>query len=69
MTITVDLERMSFKDKMKLVSQVLNSCESKLELTVNEKRMLDESIQHHKQFPNDTITLSELDNKIRSRYE
>jgi hypothetical protein len=69
MTITVDLETMTFRDKMKLVAQVLNSCDSKLDLTANEKRMLDESMLHYEKHPNDTISLSELDKKIRSRYE
>jgi len=69
MTLTLDLETMSFKDKMLLVGQVMRSCEEPESfLSSQEKAMLDESIKAKDEGAR-LVPFSEIQKKVRARYE
>lgn len=69
MTLTIDLETMSFKEKMLLVGQVMRSCEEpENQLTSQEKAMLEQSIKEKDEGAK-LIPFSEVQKKVQARYE
>ena len=67
MTLTIDLDSMSFKEKMLVVGQVMRSCEEpEGYLTSREKNMLDQSIKEKDEGAK-LSSFSEIQNRVRAR--
>jgi len=69
MTLTINLETMSVKEKMLLVGEVLRSCECKIPpQTETKEQMLEQSLKEQREGAR-MIPLEEVDEEIRRKYE